>query len=61
MATISRQHALEVLRRAGFGEQVDRLAHELPDPLDLDRDGEWLQQKYGITRASLIDALGGSP
>jgi hypothetical protein len=61
MATISKQQAREVLRRAGLGEQAERVIDELPDPIDLDRDTDWLQRKYGITRSSLLDALGGSP
>jgi hypothetical protein len=61
MVTISKRQALELIRRAGFTEQAERLALELPDPLDVDRDGEWLLEKYGITRTKLMEALGSSP
>jgi hypothetical protein len=52
---------LAVLRRAGAPEQqIQALAEELEDPVDLTRDGHLLG-RYGISRDSLIDSLGGSP
>jgi hypothetical protein len=52
---------LAVLRRAGYSEDiVTALETELPDPVDIDRDGEVLF-RYGITLDAVIDRMGGSP
>jgi hypothetical protein len=52
---------LAVLRRAGVPEEhIQALADTLDDPVDLTRDGDLLA-RYGISRDSLVDSLGGSP
>jgi hypothetical protein len=52
---------LAILRRAGYSEEaVEALDAELPDPVDVDRDGNVLL-RYGITLDSVIDRMGGSP
>jgi len=52
---------LAVLRRAGFSEDtVAALERELPDPVDIDRDGDVLL-RHGITLDVVIDRMGGSP
>ncbi len=58
---LSKREALRILRRAGFPpETIRRVEHELPDPIDLDRDGDALAQ-LGITHSTLEDAFGASP
>jgi hypothetical protein len=50
----------KVLMREGFEQQrMDDALAELPDPIDIDRHGDVLM-RYGITRDSLTDLLGGS-
>ena len=52
---------LAVLHRAGIPEDtVQALNAALEDPVDLRRDGNLLA-RYGITRDSLVDRMGGSP
>jgi hypothetical protein len=52
---------LAILRRAGYSEQtLEALDAELPDPVDVDRDGNTFL-RHGITLDSIIDRLGGSP
>ncbi len=57
---ITRQHVLDVLRRAGFAEAADELSEVLPDTIDLDKIQPFLTP-YGITRDVLTSAMGGSP
>ena len=57
---VTRQHVLEVLRRAGFTEAADELSAVLPDTVDLDRIQPFLTP-YGITRDVLTSEMGGSP
>jgi hypothetical protein len=52
---------LAILRRAGYSEEtLAALETELPDPVDVDRDGNVLL-RHGITLDTVIDRLGGSP
>jgi hypothetical protein len=52
---------LAILRRAGYSEQtLQALDAELPDPVDVDRDGN-VFLRHGITLDTVIDRLGGSP
>jgi hypothetical protein len=52
---------MAVLRRAGFPEEViNKLASQLPDPIDIDRESSLLD-RYGITMETLTDRMGGSP
>jgi len=52
---------LAILRRAGYSEQtLQALDAELPDPVDIDRDGNLLL-RHGITLDTVIDRMGGSP
>jgi hypothetical protein len=58
---LSKREALRILRRAGFSAAaIRRVEQELPDPIDLDRDGDALA-RYGITHSALEDAFGASP
>ena len=52
---------LAILRRAGYSEEtLAVLEVELPDPVDVDRDGN-LFLRHGITLDTVIDRMGGSP
>ena len=58
---LPKREFLQILRRNGVSEKtVQEIADNLADPVDLDRDGEFLLQR-GITRGSLINRMGGSP
>ncbi|WP_428338463.1 hypothetical protein [Mycobacterium sp.] len=58
--TITKQQALDMLRQIGSGNLVADAAQNLPDSIDLDRDGNLLL-RYGLTLDHLIDRFGGSP
>jgi hypothetical protein len=56
-----KSHVIQALRQTDIDQQtIDALERQLPDPVDLDRDGNLLLA-YGITRDRLIDRAGGSP
>jgi hypothetical protein len=56
-----KSHVIQALRQAGIAQQkIEELERQLPDPVDLDRDGNLLLA-YGITWDRLIDRAGGSP
>ncbi len=57
---VTRQHVLDVLRRAGFAETAEELSRVLPDLVDLDK-AEGILAPYGITRDVLVSQMGGSP
>ena len=58
---ISKREVLRVLRRAGFpAETIRSVDEELPDPIDLDRDGDALA-RHGITHSIIDDSFGASP
>jgi hypothetical protein len=60
-AALPRDHGeLQRLYPATATELFSWRAGLLPDPIDLDRDGDFLL-RHGITRDHLIDRLGGSP
>ena len=57
----SKESVIRTLRRAGVvPETISALQRQLPNPVDLDRDGNLLLS-YGITMDQLIDRFGGSP
>jgi hypothetical protein len=56
----TRQHVVDVLRKAGFREAADEAMRVLPDPVDLDYAARWAAP-YGITESELISRMGGSP
>lgn len=57
---VTRQHVVEVLRRAGLWQEAEDAASALPDRADLDDVAAFLL-RYGVTKDSLISDLGGSP
>jgi CBS-domain-containing membrane protein len=59
--TVSHIQARPVLRRVGLtADDIDQILHELPDPFDVDSDGQTLQ-RLGLTLDRLVDLMGGSP
>ena len=57
----SKAEVLEVMRRNGVDrETIQALDAALPDPVDVQRDGNLLA-RYGITRGGLVDRMGGRP
>jgi hypothetical protein len=56
---VSREHVIDVLRRAGLGQEAERVTSSLPDSVDLERAAQLLHQ-YGITKDELISRMGGS-
>jgi hypothetical protein len=57
---VTRQHVVDVLRRAGFAEVAEEVARVLPDPVDMD-DVHRLLEPRGISRETLTSQMGGSP
>ena len=59
--TRSHEEFARVLRRAGYPDEFirDVLSH-LPDPVDLQRDGDTLA-RHGLSPERLMDSMGGSP
>jgi hypothetical protein len=54
-------HFEETLRQVGTPpETIRKILDPLPDPIDLDKCGEVLQE-YGISRDQLVSRMGGSP
>jgi hypothetical protein len=57
----SHEEAARVLRRAGYSDEfIHEVLSQLPDPIDLQRDGPILT-RYGLTSEHLMDRMGGSP
>ncbi len=56
----SRQHVVNLLRRAGMPELADEASRDLPDPVDTDKLSEWGMQ-HGVSRDDLVSYFGGSP
>ena len=57
---VSKQHVIDLLRKAGYPEAADEAIRDLPDPVELDHAAAVLQQ-YGITKDTMISDIGGSP
>lgn len=57
----SHAEAEQVLRNAGYSQnRIEDLLRDLPDPLDIERDGDALF-KQGVSAATLMDRMGASP
>jgi hypothetical protein len=57
---LSRQQIIQILRRAGLADVAAAAQKSLPDPLDskvLDN----FCARYGLSKQSLVDRMGGSP
>jgi len=57
---VTRQHVVEVLRRAGLWELAEQAEVSLPESADFDRVAEFALA-HGITRDTIVSLLGGSP
>lgn len=57
---LSRQHVVDLLRRAGLTEMAEAALHDLPDPIDREDAAAW-SGKWNIDMDYLIDRMGGSP
>jgi len=59
--TISHAEARDVMQGARYpAEVIEEVMEQLPDPIDLDRDGPVLE-RYGLTLDQLSDRVGASP
>ena len=56
---LTRQHVVDMLRKAGLPEVADDAQRELPDPVDSEQVAVWAVP-YGINMGELIDRMGGS-
>ena len=56
---LTRQHVINVLRKAGLPEMADKALRDLPDPVDSERVAAWAVP-YGINMGELMDRMGGS-
>jgi hypothetical protein len=57
---LTRQHVVDVLRRAGMPDMADVAERELPDPVDSEKAAAW-GNRYGINVGELTSRMGGSP
>jgi hypothetical protein len=57
---LTRQHMVDVLRRAGLPELAEAARRELPDPVDSEQAAAWAVP-YGVNMDDLISRMGGSP
>jgi hypothetical protein len=57
---LTRQHVVDVLRKAGLPEVADEARRDLPDPVDSEQVTAWAVP-YGINMGDLISRMGGSP
>jgi hypothetical protein len=56
----SRQHVVDVLRRAGWPDLADEASRVLPDSVDIDRLVAWGAQ-HGLSHDELMSRFGASP
>jgi hypothetical protein len=56
---LTRQHVVDMLRKAGLPEVADDAQRELPDPVDSEQVAVWAVP-YGINMGELMDRMGGS-
>jgi hypothetical protein len=57
---VSRQWAVDELRRMGFTQEADEAGRELPDPVEMEQLREF-GDRHGISRDELMSRMGGSP
>jgi hypothetical protein len=57
---LTRQHVVDVLRKAGLPEMADQAARDLPDPVDSEQVAAWAVP-YGVNMGDLVSRVGGSP
>jgi hypothetical protein len=57
---LTRQHVVDVLRKAGLPQMADEALHDLPDPVDSEQVAAWAVP-YGVSMDELTSRMGGSP
>jgi hypothetical protein len=57
---LTRQHVVDVLRKAGLPEMAEAAQRDLPDPVDSDQAAAWAVP-YGVNMDDLTNRMGGSP
>jgi hypothetical protein len=57
---LSRQQIIQMLRRAGLADVPAAAQESLPDPVDA-KVLDHFCARYGLSKQSLIDRMGGSP
>jgi len=58
--SLSRQEIIQMLRRAGLADAAAAAQRSLPDPVD-SKALERFCARYGLSKDSLTDRMGGSP
>ena len=56
----TKAQVVAIMRRLGMEDKIDQALRELPDVIDIDRDGEKLRQ-LGLGLDTIVNELGGSP
>jgi hypothetical protein len=56
----TKAQVVAILRRLGMEDKVDQALRELPDVIDIDRDGKKLRE-LGLGLDTIVNELGGSP
>ena len=57
---LSRQQIIQMLRRAGLADVAAAAQKSLPDPVD-SKVLDHFCARYGLSKDSLVDRMGGSP
>jgi hypothetical protein len=57
---LTKQHVVDLLRRAGLSDMADAAQRDLPDPVDSEQVAAWAAP-HGINMGELMDRMGGSP
>ena len=57
---LTRQHVVDVLRKAGLPQMADEALRDLPDPVDSVQVAAWAVP-YGVSMDELTSRMGGSP
>jgi hypothetical protein len=57
---VTREHVVEVLRRAGLWEEAEKAEASLPESTEFEEIAKYCAA-VGITRDRLVSLLGGSP
>jgi hypothetical protein len=52
---LDKQDVIDLLRKEGKNEQVQKAMQELPDKIDHERHAEMLQQKFGVDPGKLAE------
>ena len=52
---LDKQEILDLLRKEGKNEHVQKALQELPDKIDHEKDAEMLQQRFGIDPGKLAE------